>query len=37
MGMSDFYGERAVPRDALAGERYPLEQMAWLDSERRSR
>jgi aryl-alcohol dehydrogenase-like predicted oxidoreductase len=29
--------ERAVPRDAIAGERYPVEQMAWLDSERGSR
>jgi len=26
--------ERAVPRGAVAGERYPAEQMAWLDSER---
>ena len=26
--------ERAVPRGAVAGERYPVEQMAWLDSER---
>jgi aryl-alcohol dehydrogenase-like predicted oxidoreductase len=29
--------ERAVPRGAVAGERYPVEQMAWLDSERPSR
>jgi aryl-alcohol dehydrogenase-like predicted oxidoreductase len=29
--------ERAVPRGAVAGERYPVEQMAWLDSERHSR
>jgi len=29
--------ERAVPRGAVAGERYPLEQMARLDSERHSR
>ena len=27
--------ERAVPRDAAAGERYPALQMASLDSERR--
>ena len=26
--------ERVVPRGAVAGERYPAEQMAWLDSER---
>jgi aryl-alcohol dehydrogenase-like predicted oxidoreductase len=26
--------ERVVPRGAVAGERYPSEQMAWLDSER---
>ena len=27
--------ERAVPKDAAAGERYPAAQMAMLDSERR--
>lgn len=27
--------DRVAPRGALAGERYPKEQMAWLDSERR--
>jgi pyridoxine 4-dehydrogenase len=26
--------DKAVPRGAVAGERYPAEQMAWLDSER---
>jgi aryl-alcohol dehydrogenase-like predicted oxidoreductase len=26
--------ERAIPRDAAAGERYPSQQMAVLDSER---
>jgi hypothetical protein len=26
--------ERAVPKDAAAGERYPAAQMAHLDSER---
>jgi aryl-alcohol dehydrogenase-like predicted oxidoreductase len=29
--------DRVAPRGALAGERYPKEQMAWLDSERPSR
>jgi aryl-alcohol dehydrogenase-like predicted oxidoreductase len=29
--------DRAVPRGATAGERYPIEQMAMLDSERSSR
>ena len=28
--------DRVAPRGALSGERYPEEQMAWLDSERRS-
>ena len=28
--------ERAVPRGSVAGERYPSEQMAWLDSEKTS-
>jgi aryl-alcohol dehydrogenase-like predicted oxidoreductase len=28
--------ERTVPRGAFAGERYPAEQMAWLDSERKA-
>ena len=42
MGMSDAYGpadradiERAVPLGSAAGARYPAEQMARLDSERR--
>ena len=26
--------ERAVPADAVAGTRYPEEQMRWLDSEK---
>jgi hypothetical protein len=29
--------ERAVPRDAAAGSRYPAELMADLDSEKRSK
>jgi len=29
--------DRVAPRGAIAGERYPKEQMAWLDSERASR
>lgn len=29
--------DRVAPRGAIAGERYPKEQMAWLDSERPSR
>jgi aryl-alcohol dehydrogenase-like predicted oxidoreductase len=28
--------DRVAPRGAIAGERYPKEQMAWLDSERSS-
>src|ERR1700736_1824957 len=28
--------DRLAPRGAIAGERYPKEQMAWLDSERSS-
>ena len=27
--------DRVSPRGAMAGERYPPEQMAWLDSERK--
>jgi aryl-alcohol dehydrogenase-like predicted oxidoreductase len=29
--------DRVAPRGAIAGERYPQEQMAWLDSERPSK
>ena len=29
--------DRVAPRGAFAGERYPVEQMAWLDSERSSK
>jgi len=29
--------DRVAPRGAIAGDRYPKEQMAWLDSERTSK
>jgi aryl-alcohol dehydrogenase-like predicted oxidoreductase len=29
--------DRIAPRGAIAGDRYPVEQMAWLDSERSTR